>query len=222
MRLPLIALALITATACSRTPTLDTRTFDLRYIETDAAANLIGPYVYRDRPGAPGTLSGTEHTLTVRETPDNLEKIARVLAEYDKPSPWVRLHFQVIEADGAGRPDVRIADVETELRKLFRFAGYRLMADAQITGTARSGVQQQLGSETGSTYIIAVDIGEVRAVGDSGFVTMHVNLRSLTGAGLQTTVTARDGQTVVLGNAQLTPGEGPTTILTVRPELVRN
>ena len=93
-----LPLVLLTA-ACGRTPQLDTRTFSLQYLSADAVHGLIEPYVYTDRADAPGSLSFTESTVTVRETADNLDKIARVLAQYDVPSPWVRLHFQLIEAD---------------------------------------------------------------------------------------------------------------------------
>jgi hypothetical protein len=217
---PALLIAAMTASAaCGRSPALDTRTFDLHYLDPGSAEAMISPYVFTDRPGAAGKLSTSEHTLTVRETPDNLEKIARVLAEHDTPQPWVRLHFQIIEADGGGPADPRIAGVETELKKLFRFSGYRLLGEAVVSGTARSAIQQSVSGE-GGPYYIDVDIRSVRAVGDTGLVTMAVNLRGVGPRGLSTMINARENQTVVLGSAQLTSRQG-TTILTVRPELVR-
>jgi hypothetical protein len=216
--LALLALALA---ACGRSPRLETRTFPLKHIEPGTAHGLIEPYVFGDREGAPGTMSLTENTVTVRETPDNLEKIARVLAEFDLPSPWVRLHFQLIEADGAGAADPRIADLEAELRQLFRYGGYRLAAEAVVTGTARSTIEQSIGGDVrrGEGYALTVNIGEVRVIGESGYVALNVNLRSPFGSGgLGTRVNARTGQTLVIGNAQLTQGSG-TMILAVRPEL---
>lgn len=216
----LLAALAFTLASCDRESELDARTFPLNYLDPGAAQGLIQPYVFTDRTGRAGTMSFTQNTVTVRETPDNLEKIARVLAQFDVPQPWVRLHFQVIEADGASGADPRIADVETELRKLFRFQGYRLVAEAQVSGAARSTLVQDIAGGGDRAYFISVDIGSVRAIGDSGVVELHVQLRSARGAGLTTSLNARDGQTVVLGNAQLGPGPG-TTILTVRPELVR-
>jgi hypothetical protein len=165
-------------------------------------------------------MSMTENTVTVRETPDNLEQIARVLAEFDVPSPWVRLHFQLIEADGSGPADPRIADIETELRKLFRYEGYRLAAEAVVSGTARSVIEQSIGGDVrqGTGYVLDVDIGEVRLIGESGYVALNVHLRSPYGGGLGTRVNARTGQTLVIGNARLREGSG-TMILAVRPEL---
>lgn len=217
----LIGLLLAAVTACETTPRLETRTFPLQYIEPGTAQGIITPYVFADREGAPGMLSFTENTVTVRETPDNLEKIARVLAEFDVPSPWVRLHFQLIEADGAGDADPRIADLERELRTLFRYDGYRLLAEAIVSGAARSQVEQAIGGNIreGEGYLLAVDIGEIRTIGESGYVALNVHLRSPYTGGLATRINARTGQTMVLGNAQLRDGRG-TVILAVRPEFV--
>jgi hypothetical protein len=218
--IPLLVLTTAVLAGCSREPELDTRTFPLSYLDRDVAAGLIQPYVFTDRAKAAGTMSATQNTVTVRETPDNLDKIARVLAQYDVPQPWVQLHFQVIEADGASGPDPRIADVETQLRKLFRFQGYRLVAEAQVSGAARSSLLQNIAGQGEQSYRIQVGIGSVRTIGDSGIVELHVELSGGGRAALSTVLNAREGQTVVLGNAQLFPGKA-TTILTVRPELVR-
>jgi hypothetical protein len=215
-------LSLLTIAACGRAPQLETRTFDLQHLHPEEAASMVDPYVYADRPDAPGRITHTAQTLSVRETPDNLDRIAAVLARHDQPKPWVRLHFQIIEADGARAPDPRIAEVETELRKLFRFSGYRLLTEAVASGTARSSVSQAVGEGEGR-FIIAVEIQDVRTVNDTGIVSMEVQLRSTRGLGLGSRINAREGQTVVLGNTQV--GEGTsrsTVILTVRPELVRN
>jgi len=220
---PALALAVLTALSCNQSARLETRTFPLKHIEPGTAQGIIEPYVFGDREGAPGMLSLTENTVTVRETPDNLERIERVLAEFDVPSPWVRLHFQLIEADGRGPADPRIAELETELRNLFRYDGYRLVAEAVVTGTARSMIQQAIGGDLrqGEGYALAVDIGEVRVIGESGYVALNVNLRSPYGLGLGTRVNARTGQTLVIGNAQLKESGG-TMILAVRPELTDN
>ena len=215
----LVALAVV---SCDRAPRLETRTFPLQHIDPRTAEGIMQPYVFTDREEAPGMMSVTENTVTIRETPDNLEKIARVLAEFDVPSPWVRLHFQLIEADGRGPVDPRIADLETELRTLFRYEGYRLAAEAVVTGTAQSVIEQSIGGDVrqGEGYSLGVDIGEVRTIGESGYVALTVHLRSPSGDGLGTRVNARTGQTLVIGNARLKEGSG-TMILAVRPEFAK-
>jgi hypothetical protein len=217
----LAALAVVLA-ACSRGPELDTRTFELQHMEAHTAEAMIDPYVYGDRPGAPGYISPSGNTITVRETPDNLEKIARVLEEFDRPRPTVRLHFQLIEANGSTTPDPAIAEVEAELRKLFRYSGYSLVTEALVGGMEGSHIEQVVGEappEDG--WIITAAIGQVRMIGDSGWVSMRVGVRNPMRGAFETQVNAREGQTLVVGNAQLMHGGG-TVILTVRPEFVTN
>jgi hypothetical protein len=199
-------------------PNLETQTFELQYLPDYEARQLIDPYVWADRPGAPGTVSAVSNMITVRETPDNLEKVRRVLAEYDRPRPTVRLHFQLIEADGATTTDPAIADVEAELRKLFRYEGYRLITEAVVGGTQGSHVEQVVGDSTGE-WVVMATIENVRLVGDSGTVQVAAGVRSPIRGAFQTTVNARIGQTLVVGNAQLIQGGG-TLILTVRPEVI--
>ncbi len=212
--------------ACSRHPSLETRTFALHYITWGKAQDLIKPYVYEDRPGAAGALSGTDGAITVRETKDNLDKIARVLQEYDHSAPNVRLHFQVILADGAAPMDSSIAPVVSQLRNLFRFDGYRLVTEAQATGTENSHISQLLdgGKALGPMLLLEVRILSVRGAADSGVADLSVALKNASGLNmgeLQTQIGARMGQTVVLGSTQFY-GHPGTVILTVRPELVQD
>ncbi len=200
-------------TACDGPPQLDVRTFPLEGLRDYEAQQLLQPYVYEGRPRAPGTLSVTNGAITIRETPDNLEKIERVLAEYDRVRPDVRLHFQLIEADGFTDSDARIATVEAELRKIFRFGGYRLVGEAFVTATDGSAVTQGM-QGTDDAYDIR---SEVYWVGPGAIRLEEVTLFSDTGGRiLSTTVNIRPGQTLVLGSS---PKEGSgTLLLTVRAE----
>jgi len=215
-----MAIVLVAAVACG-SPKLDTRTFELSYLDGGEAEQMIDPYVYGDRPGAPGTITHTGNVLTVRETADNLDKIARVLTDYDKPKPRVQLYFQLIEADGATGVDSSISAIETELRKLFKFRGYRLAAEAYVGGTEGSSIEQVIGPQGDSRvqWVLSARIHRVRARGDSGTILMTVGVRNPIAGGIETDINARSGQTVIVGNAQLLQGGG-TVILAVTPELV--
>lgn len=211
----IVALVALLAACGGSNPRLETRTFALRYLNAGEARELVDPYVYHDRrAGAAGALSVTNGALTVRETPDNLERIARMLAQFDRPRPLVRLTFHLIQADGAAASDPAIADVEAALRKLFRFRGYRLVEEGVFSATEGGNVTQQLG---GAGYVIAAEIQRVSGSGDSAIVNLSVHLR---GRDVQfgTEVGVPVGKTAVLGNV----GEDPrgTLILTVKPELV--
>jgi len=215
--LALVGLGVLTA--CSG-PELDKRTFALKYLRGEEARDIILPYVYDDRPDAPGLVSYKGTLITIRETPDNLEKIARVLAQYDRPAPSVQLHFQIIQADGATQSDPAIAEVEGALRKLFRFRGYRLVGEGLMSSTEYGESAQEIGG-AGGPYTIVAHIGDVSGSADSGMVRLEASLTiPRVGQALRASVSLRTGQTAVLGNARLNP-EGATVILTVRPELVQ-
>jgi hypothetical protein len=207
--------------ACGRgTTRLETRTFALHYLPESQVQALLRPYVDEERPGAKGAMSIGSGTVTVRETADNLERVARVLAQYDRPQPSVRLTFKIIRADGATRADPSIADVESALRSLFRFQGYSLVAEGIMTGSQDSRSQQTLDG-SGGPYGLTAMIRQVSGAGDSATVQLTVELVTRGGGSFQTTVGVPAGRTAVLGNVT---GGSPSTalILTVRPDLISN
>ena len=124
---------MVLATACDRSgPELEVRTFKIEHVGTEQAAKLVEPYVFRDRPESPGAIATGLGAITVRETADNLARIDRLLAEFDVASTAaspLRIEFQLIGANGSAETDPRIADVATELEKLFRFDGYSLVGE---------------------------------------------------------------------------------------------
>lgn len=213
-RQTLAAILLLAGGACQQAPTLETRTFRINNLEPYEVEPLVGPYVYTDRADNPGTLSTAAQSLTVRETADNLEKIERVLAEYDVARPDVSLHFQLIEADGFTDSDPRIAGVETELRKVFQFRGYRLAGEAMVSATNEADFTQRL---AGSFDIFQVEgkvfwvRGDMIHLADISLVQMDA------GRLLLTSMNLRPGQTVVLGSSPKL-GSTATLLLTVRAE----
>ncbi|NIP80187.1 MAG: hypothetical protein GWM90_13580 [Gemmatimonadetes bacterium] len=217
--LPLLVLTAGMA-ACER-PELDTRTFQVQYLAPYEVEHLIGPYVYRDRESGQGTMSTAQGAVTVRETPDNLDKIGRVLEEFDRPRPSVMLHFQIIEANGAAPADPAIAEVEAELRRLFRFDGYELVAETQVGGIQGTGIRQAVGgTSSGEGFIIEAGVTEVRPSERATTVTLDVQLGAESmGEILRTTVTIPAGHSVVLGTARSPVHEG-ALILVVRAEVM--
>lgn len=210
-----LSFAVVAAAACDRGPELEVRTFDLDHIQADEAAEIIEPYVFADREEAPGHVSLASRTLTVRETPDNLDRIERVLAEHDRPRPGVVLHFRIIEADGAAAPDSAIADVVAQLERLFRYDGYRQAGEAVIL--ANPGSAQTF--RAGPNYGVSSRVVDVYTGGGSSTVELNVEMGVLgLGTVLETSVKAPIGQTVVLGTTRPEEQRG-ALILTVRSEL---
>ena len=200
----LLAAALpFTLWACNNAPELDIQTFTLEHRSAYEAEALIGPYVFTDRPMNQGTMSATNTALTVRETRDNLEKIARVLEEFDQPLDAIRLRFQLIEADSFQETDPGIAEITEELKSLFQFEGYRLMGEALVTVAGgymddQEASQRFLGTE--EVFLIQLQARVERP----GSVRLNP-IRLWMGEQeviLETSVNVRKGQTVVIGGAR--------------------
>lgn len=221
-RIFILPVLCLLATACGRggTPALDVETFNLQHRSGLEAAELIAPYVFTDRTEAPGQVASTPEGLTVRETRDNLERIGRVLEEFDRPYPSVRLRFQLIEADSFRDEDPAISEVVDELRELFRFEGYRLLGEAVVAvGGGRSRFQQPFfgaGGDLPERYIVegeavsrnqgAVRLDEIRLWSENG------------GSVLGTSVNVVHNQTLVMGGS-VEYQSGRNLILTVKAEI---
>lgn len=236
MRRSILPLVTATVAACQPgAPELDTRTFGLQHLDGGTAEVILMPYVYTDRETSPGMMTAAAGAVTIRETPDNLARIERVLEEMDRAAPEVLLRFQVIEANGPGEPDPAIADVEAELRELFRFEGYRLVGEAVVSpGQSGSFQTSVLGADDGWRIVGNRVEGGTRvgsfAGGDrpgSSSAGRRIRLDDImllreSGLGevaLRSSVTVRPGQTLVLGSAR-PEGEGRgAIILTVHAEV---
>ncbi len=222
-----LAVLVMFLTACRDGVTIETRTFRLQSLDDSVARVIIEPYVFWDRPDAPGTVTAIQGVLTVRETSDNLDRIARVLQRFDRPRQSVTLHFQVILANGAGSADPAIAEVEEELRRLFRFAGYRLVAQGSVTGLEQSHVNQKMFTQDPnnqararlmfSVYDVDANIGRVMGRGESRMVELKVQLGGNNSLLFGASVVLGIGNTIVLGTLQL-PGN-QALILTLRAEI---
>ncbi len=199
---------------------LDVRTFQLEYIDPGAAYQIIDPYVFADRGGMMSTDDQTR-TITVRETPEMLERISQVLETYDQPAPSVKLHFRIIEADGGGEPDPALQDIADALpTDVFRFRNYRQIAEAVMMGREWTAIRQRAAG-VGGEFLVRGEIGEVRVAEGGGTVQLGVELlQDDFGTIFETHVNAREGQLLVLGSAQPNPERG-AIILAVQAELVR-
>jgi hypothetical protein len=213
------ALLATALTACGE-PSLETRTFDLQHLDPQVAYEIVFPYVYLDRPQDPGTLSYSREsrTLAVRERPDNLDQIARVLEERDSPRPGVALYFQVIDAvgDAGVAPDPKLAEVESALREVFRFRSYRLVGEAVVRASDRSDFSQRIAGP--AAHAIKGRLWSVQSRDDgqlSARLTVEFWSDQHTSA-LETTVNLVDGRTLVLGTAG-GRGDESALILAVRP-----
>jgi hypothetical protein len=212
------ALLATALTACGQS-SLETRTFDLQHLDPEVAYEIVFPYIFVDRPQDPGTVtfSRESRTLTVRERPDNLNQIARVLEERDSARPGVALYFRVIDAvEDDADPDPELAEVEAALREVFRFRSYRLVGEAVVRASDRSDFRQRIAGP--AAYSINGKLWGIQSRDDgqlSARLTVEFWSDQNTPA-LQTTVNLVDGRTLVLGTAG-GRGDESALILAVRP-----
>ena len=164
------------------------------------------------------------------------------------PQPTqVLLRFQLIEATNYAAPrDPAIAEVDSVLRDLFRYNGYKLLSQAVIstpvppqrsvgTGSSTNHSTQLLSGLSGRTCEIVVQVThQWGPAPGSETMTAHVTLADVSppdtlGVGvargsrggrtlLSTAVTIAPGRTVVIGSTQ-PAGPGSALILAVRPTL---
>ena len=171
-----------------------------------------------------------------------LEKLPPTASDWRSPlspTPSLLLRFQLIRPTGETTTDSAVAGIDSVLRELFHWRGYRLLSQAAITvdvsASARGPLTtHQLLSADGQTLTLKVGVDSVMAnkvrvsVEVSGYVTQG-NTRTLTTM-LGTTVTVWFGNTVVLGSTQPGGGAAATTkspmpvgggtlILAVKPEV---
>jgi type II secretory pathway component GspD/PulD (secretin) len=217
MKLALAATALVAVVNCGNNAEgPETRRIMLAHISAEDAHMAIEPYFLdtkvlvrrSDEPAA----------LTITGSPANVENIAQLLKQLDQPPPKVQLRFQIVEADGFTTRDSAIADVETALRELFRFRGYRLATEAMVSGQAGTTLQQTVLLRDEIPVTLTVEVPRVSRNKDAAAVELRIVMAVGSTNALSTAVTVPNGQTVVLGSARPLPNIG-TLILVVRPQI---
>lgn len=219
MRIATFALAgLILAAACTSGST-ETRTFDLKRLNANDAERLVSLYV----PGDTNNIRVTydPSAITVSAPPAALKAVEEILNRYDRAptSNNVVLHFQIIAADDFTTTDTAIAAVESSLRQVFRYRGYRLVADAVLRGTPHSDVSQMIIGSDRVPYNLRSEVGRIAAEDSAKSVQLAISLAPYNQApALRSSVNVPDGQTVIVGSARLGRDQ-PAIILVVRPTI---
>ncbi len=210
----------------------EVRTFPLRHLRSKDAAMLIAPYAL---PGMVFDAGATVQAITVRDTPTVLARIDSILARYDLPPQSVTLRFHVVASTSTATTDARMRDLEPNLRKLFSFAGYRLVGEGTAVVGEQGGYQLTVAGD-GRLFTIRGDIGPISR-GDAPSTRMSINMTAAApstsdsakaagmlatlmpfGSMISTEITLPLGNLAVLGSGTEGVGDG-VLILLVRPEL---
>jgi hydroxylamine reductase (hybrid-cluster protein) len=209
-----IAAVLVTAMVVGRLRSKPPmHSFNLKYLSGAEAADLVNSNF------GPSKVEGwSEHGVFIRGSNRDRDGVAELLAKEDKPKPQVALKFQLIEADGFATQDSAIARVESVLRNLFRFRGYRLVTEAYVTAKEESEASQSLIGSDGVGYDLAVTIDAVTRREGKASAEVTAKLYGRSRPILETSVNLPDGQTVVLGTTRIDGSRG-ALILVVTPTI---
>ena len=206
-----VILALAWTLSEARKP--DLKSFPLRYLKGTEAADLLSGHL------PPGAVEGwSENAVFVRAGNKELETVAGILQKEDLPKPQVTLRFQIIEADGFATRDTAIAQIESVLRGLFRFGGYRLAAEAYVQSRAESGGSQTVTGPDGQQYLLEIQVGDVARRDTKASADLDVRMAMGGTTVLATSVSVPDGQTIVLGTARPSANRA-ALILVVTPTI---
>jgi len=202
------------------------KTVPLHHLTSQQAVKLLAPYTQTPGGGvfeAPASINA----VTIRETPKVIAEMLAVLAEYDRQPATVTLSFQLVAAENTTTRDAAVASLDSLLRGVLKFSGYRLLGTSVATASESGRVSQSLSAD-GEPMTLTVEVSDLRIEGNNASVRLDVDLWKMAnpakgipgGKVLSTGVTVPIGQTVVLGTSA-TDGGQRALILTVRPQLAK-
>ena len=203
------------------------KTVPLHHLSSAEAMRLLQPYVQTPGGGV-FEISPNVRAVTIREIPKIYADMMAVLGQYDREPMSVTLTFQLVAADNSNTRDPAVAGIDSLLRGVLKYSGYRLLGTAVATASEHGMVQQSLSAD-GEILTLNGDVSDLRVDGNDASVHLNVDLRrsvTATQPGrpfapnvLGTGVTVPMGQTVVLGTAASSLATQRALILTVRPQL---
>jgi hypothetical protein len=207
------------------------KTVPLHHLSSGEAVKLLSPYT-QSPGGGVFEVSASVRAVTIREVPKVYAEMMAVLAQYDRDPASVTLNFQLVAAENSNTRDPGVAGLDSLLRGVLKYTGYRLLTTSVASASENGTVTQTLSAD-GATFTLQVYVSDIRVDGSDASVHLSVNLTRngipSRGTGpnqvLTTGVTVPFGQTVVLGTSATDLGSGAdpgqrALILTVRPQLV--
>ncbi len=176
---------------------LTVRTFQFKHKQADKAAGVIKPLISTE-----GSMSiqPSSNSLVVTDLPENMKKIAAMIAAFDAPALPMQLSIRLVGATRAaadqGRVDPLLVDVASKLA-LLRYNVLESIGSAQA-----SGKEGEPGLVEMNGYRADFRFGEYDPTTDSVKLT-DFRLAKLDGDQLapmlKTTLNLKIGQTVIIG-----------------------
>lgn len=206
------------------------KTVTLHHLSSGEAMKLLSPYSVS--PGGGVFEVPNVRAVTIREVPRIYSDMMNVLEKYDREPASVVLNFQLVAAEPTNTRDPAVAGIDSLLRNVLKFSGYRLLGTAVATTGENHVVTQTIAGDN-EILSLSVAVSDVRVDGNDASVNLGVSLErpavpATTSAYgrprvdlLSTRVTVPMGQTVLLGTSAIDNGKGSGLILTVRPQLAK-
>ncbi|HKS07811.1 MAG TPA: hypothetical protein VJR92_16020 [Gemmatimonadaceae bacterium] len=202
---------------------LEVQLFPLQFLKPADAAKLISPFVFERNAGV-FEAGASVKAITVRASRRVLARVDSLLKVYDEPPVTLNLRFQLIAGSDSAWLDAAIApDVQNSLRSLFRFAGYRVIAQG-VTTVSSTEFMTSLHA-TDEKFEVSGSVGTISRATAARPASAQLDIRLLSGRTfmLSTGVSIPVGETVIVGSAAGGPTDtqrGRTLILVVKPEPV--
>ena len=201
------------------------KTVPLHHLSSIEAVKLLSPYA-QTAGGGVFEVSPNVRAVTIREVPKIFAEMMTVLGQYDRDPASVTLNFQLIAAENSNTRDPGVAGLDSLLRGVLKYTGYRLLTTSVASASEGGRVTQTLSAD-GETFSLEVIVTDLRVDGNEASVHLSVSLtrNGIPSKGLppnqvlSTGVTVPVGQTVVLGTSAPDIVQR-ALILTVRPQLV--
>jgi len=169
---------------------LETKTIELKHLKPDEAVSLLKPYL-SNAMGTVSSVSPNMPIVTIKDVPENIGRMEKVLAKYDHSPATIRLVFQLIEADTGPRvlalsAERLSSDLNATLRSVLRFSSYRMIGQGMATSGENSIIYQKLAiADSGGwiyTYDIRAELGTIRLSDATLQATAATTLRASNGA----------------------------------------
>lgn len=155
---------------------LEVRTFTLKYLDPEIAAQFISPYVDHIQQGGVFK-AGAVRGVTVRAYSSVMWRVDSLLKATDREPASVRLRFQVVAAiDSSVSADPNLGGIEEELRSVLRFRGYRLLAQGVISTAENRTSEITLSDANSSPFLVNFFTDRVDG-GDRGTVKLNIALQ---------------------------------------------
>lgn len=181
---------------------LAARTFQFKFKDANRVASMIRPLLSSD-----GSVSIQANSLAVTDSPENLGRIADLIAQYDAPAREFVLDVKLVSASRSANPGAvppELRDIAGKLSGVLRFNDFQKLGEMRIRGSEGDPALVELAGGFRADF----QIGEFDPLSQSVRISEFKLFRVPAAGGelqqlLKTAVNLRVGQTVVLGASRL-------------------